>query len=191
MRATDQELLEYLSTGWREYVSDRGPASTLPLTVQDGLPDPHGFMRAGHVASDWQPHVLGFRYHASSVVDRADVRRAILTFGDYSHVGGHHNPYFATELARSLNDWSMACWLCADTRPNSDICTRNVIGVGGETTTSYLPAMRLMAADLARMPFDRIVTQRLSLECAQEGVELAQTDAAMKIVMAPNGMAYA
>jgi L-iditol 2-dehydrogenase len=77
--------------------------------------------------------------------------------------------------------------------PNSDICTRNVsvIGVGGETATSYLPAMRLMAANLSRLPFDRIVTQRLPLERAQEGVELAQTDAAMKIVMAPNGTAYA
>ena len=32
--------------------------------------------------------------------------------------------------------------------PNSDICTKNVsvIGVGGETATSYLPSMRLMAA---------------------------------------------
>ena len=35
--------------------------------------------------------------------------------------------------------------------PNSDICTRNVsvIGIGGETATSYLPAMRLMAANLS------------------------------------------
>jgi threonine dehydrogenase-like Zn-dependent dehydrogenase len=77
--------------------------------------------------------------------------------------------------------------------PNSDICTRNVsvIGVGGETATSYLPAMRLMAANLSRLPFDRIVTHRMPLERAQESVELAQTDAAMKIVMAPNGVAYA
>jgi threonine dehydrogenase-like Zn-dependent dehydrogenase len=51
--------------------------------------------------------------------------------------------------------------------------------------------MRLMAANLSRLPFDRIVTQRFPLERAQEGVELAQTDAAMKIVMAPNGTAYA
>ena len=73
--------------------------------------------------------------------------------------------------------------------PNSDICTRNVsvIGVGGETATSYLPAMRLMAANLRHLPFDRIVTHRMPLERAQEAVELAQTDAAMKIVMAPNG----
>jgi len=75
--------------------------------------------------------------------------------------------------------------------PNSDICTRHVsvIGVGGETATSYLPAMRLMAANLRQLPFDRIVTHRMPLERAQEAVELAQTDAAMKVVMAPNGCA--
>ncbi|HSU04501.1 MAG TPA: zinc-binding dehydrogenase [Acetobacteraceae bacterium] len=71
--------------------------------------------------------------------------------------------------------------------PNSDICTRNVsiIGIGGETATSYLPAMRLMAANLDRLPFDRIVSHRLPLERAQEGVELAQTEAAIKVVIEP------
>jgi L-iditol 2-dehydrogenase len=73
--------------------------------------------------------------------------------------------------------------------PNSDICTKNVsvLGIGGETATSYLPSMRLMAANLSRLPFDRIVTHRMPLERAQEAVELAQTDAAMKIVLSPNG----
>jgi L-iditol 2-dehydrogenase len=72
--------------------------------------------------------------------------------------------------------------------PNSDICTKNVsvIGVGGETATSYLPSMRLMAANLKRLPFERIVSHRMPLERAQEALELAQTDAAMKVVMAPN-----
>ena len=36
-----------------------------------------------------------------------------------------------------------------------------VIGVGGETSTSYLPSMRLMAANLDRLPFDRIVSHRM------------------------------
>jgi L-iditol 2-dehydrogenase len=73
--------------------------------------------------------------------------------------------------------------------PNSDICTRNVsiIGIGGETATSYLPAMRLMAANLDRLPFDRFVSHHYPLARAQEAVELAQTDAAMKVVIAPNG----
>jgi threonine dehydrogenase-like Zn-dependent dehydrogenase len=45
--------------------------------------------------------------------------------------------------------------------------------------------MRLMAANLERLPFDRIVTHRLPLDRAQEGVELAQTEAAVKVVIAP------
>jgi L-iditol 2-dehydrogenase len=75
--------------------------------------------------------------------------------------------------------------------PNSDICTKNVsvIGVGGETATSYLPSMRLMAANLKRLPFEHIVSHRMPLERAQEALELAQTDSAMKVVMAPNGEA--
>jgi len=75
--------------------------------------------------------------------------------------------------------------------PNSDICTKNVsvIGVGGETATSYLPSMRLMAANLKRLPLERIVSHRMPLERAQEALELAQTDDAMKVVMAPNGEA--
>jgi len=44
-RSTDAELIPYLSKGWREYVTDRGPAGNVPLTVQDGFPNPHGFMR--------------------------------------------------------------------------------------------------------------------------------------------------
>jgi threonine dehydrogenase-like Zn-dependent dehydrogenase len=47
--------------------------------------------------------------------------------------------------------------------------------------------MRLMAGNLSRLPFDRIVTHRMPLERAQEAVELAQTDVAMKIVFSPNG----
>lgn len=73
--------------------------------------------------------------------------------------------------------------------PNSDICTRNVtvIGVGGETTASYMPAMRLMAANLRSMPFDEFVSHRFGLDQAQHAVELAQTNDAMKVVIAPNG----
>ncbi len=47
--------------------------------------------------------------------------------------------------------------------------------------------MRLMASNLKYFPFDRIVTHRMPLESAQQAVELAQTDAAMKVMMVPNG----
>ena len=60
------------------------------------------------------------------------------------------------------------------------------MGVGGETATSYVPAMRLLAANLDRLPLDRVVTHRMPLGEAQEAVELSQTDAAMKVVLEPN-----
>jgi len=47
--------------------------------------------------------------------------------------------------------------------------------------------MRLMASSLDRLPLRTIVTHRLALEDAQEAVELAQSDGAMKVVIAPHG----
>jgi threonine dehydrogenase-like Zn-dependent dehydrogenase len=74
--------------------------------------------------------------------------------------------------------------------PNSDICTKNVsiIGIGGETATSYLAGMRLMAANLDRLPFDRIVTHRMPLDRAEEAMAIARDGASMKVVFAPNGV---
>ena len=73
--------------------------------------------------------------------------------------------------------------------PNRDICTRNicVLGVGGEAASSYVPAMAAMAAHLDELPLREVVTHRLPLERAGEAIELSQSDAAMKVVIAPNG----
>ena len=73
--------------------------------------------------------------------------------------------------------------------PNRDICTRNicVLGVGGEAATSYVPAMKAMAAHLDELPLRDVVTHRLPLERAGEAIELSQSDAAMKVVIVPNG----
>jgi threonine dehydrogenase-like Zn-dependent dehydrogenase len=71
--------------------------------------------------------------------------------------------------------------------PNADICTKNVnvIGVGGETAESYKPAMNLLARNLTTLPLETFVSHRLPLEQAREGVELAQRDEAMKVVLSP------
>jgi threonine dehydrogenase-like Zn-dependent dehydrogenase len=71
--------------------------------------------------------------------------------------------------------------------PNADICTKNVsvIGVGGETATSYVPAMNLLARNMDRLPLTEIITHRMPLERAAEAVELAQRDGAMKVLMDP------
>ena len=75
-----------------------------------------------------------------------------------------------------------------EVNPNRDICTRNVavIGVGGETATTYTPAMELLARNQDRLPLDLIVTHRMQLEQAAEAVEIAQRDGAMKVVLDPS-----
>jgi threonine dehydrogenase-like Zn-dependent dehydrogenase len=71
--------------------------------------------------------------------------------------------------------------------PNADICTKNVnvIGVGGETAESYKPAMDLLARNLNTLPLESLVSHQLPLEAAQHGLELAQRDEAMKVVLSP------
>jgi L-iditol 2-dehydrogenase len=69
--------------------------------------------------------------------------------------------------------------------PNADICTKNVnvLGVGGEVLEAYLPSMELLAHNLDRLPLTELVTHRMALEDAERAIELAQSDAAMKVVL--------
>ena len=71
--------------------------------------------------------------------------------------------------------------------PNRDICTRNVcvLGIGGETSEGYVPAMAAMTAHLDELPLDRVVTHRLSLEDAEEAIRVSESPEAMKVVFAP------
>jgi threonine dehydrogenase-like Zn-dependent dehydrogenase len=71
--------------------------------------------------------------------------------------------------------------------PNADICAKNVsvLGIGGETTESYKPAMELLACNLDTLPLESFVTHVLPLEDAQRALELAQTDETMKVVLSP------
>jgi threonine dehydrogenase-like Zn-dependent dehydrogenase len=71
--------------------------------------------------------------------------------------------------------------------PSRDICAANVtvIGVGGETATSYAPAMELLARNRDRLPLGRIVTHRMALEDARDALELAQQEGATKVVLDP------
>src|SRR4051794_41286171 len=39
------------------------------------------------------------------------IERGLLTFGAGTYVAANANPYFATELARAANDWSIDHWL--------------------------------------------------------------------------------
>jgi threonine dehydrogenase-like Zn-dependent dehydrogenase len=60
-----------------------------------------------------------------------------------------------------------------------------VLGIGGETSDGYAPALDAMAAHLDELPLERVVTHRLPLDDAQEAIRLSESPEAMKVVFAP------
>ena len=73
--------------------------------------------------------------------------------------------------------------------PNSQVCIPGVtiLGVGGETLDQYRPSLDMLARHRDRLPFARTITHRVGLDEVGDALELAQTGAAMKVLVAPNG----
>jgi threonine dehydrogenase-like Zn-dependent dehydrogenase len=62
-----------------------------------------------------------------------------------------------------------------------------ILGVGGETLDQYRPSLDMLARHGHRLPFARAITHRVGLDEVGDALELAQTGAAMKVLVAPNG----
>jgi threonine dehydrogenase-like Zn-dependent dehydrogenase len=73
--------------------------------------------------------------------------------------------------------------------PNRDFCIKDVtvFGVGGEDLAQYAASLRLLARHPDR--FRPLITHRVSLDDVGDALELSQTGAAMKVLVAPNGVA--
>jgi threonine dehydrogenase-like Zn-dependent dehydrogenase len=71
--------------------------------------------------------------------------------------------------------------------PNRDICVRDVTirGIGGEDLAHYAPSLQLLARHPER--FAPLITHSVGLDEVGDALELAQTGAAMKVLVAPNG----
>jgi threonine dehydrogenase-like Zn-dependent dehydrogenase len=75
--------------------------------------------------------------------------------------------------------------------PNRDVCIKDVtiLGVGGEDLAHYAPSLRLLERHAER--FTPLITHHVALPDVGDALELAQTGAAMKVLVAPNGEAPA
>ena len=73
--------------------------------------------------------------------------------------------------------------------PNRHICTPGVtvLGIGGETLEQYAPSLAMLARHRDRLPFAAAITHLVGLDEVAGALELAQTGAAMKVLVAPNG----
>jgi L-iditol 2-dehydrogenase len=72
--------------------------------------------------------------------------------------------------------------------PNLHFCIKNIrlLGIGGEAATAYGPTMKVLAKAQHLYPLGEIVTHRFGLEQADEAVQTAMADGAMKVVISAN-----
>ncbi len=73
--------------------------------------------------------------------------------------------------------------------PSRDICTKGVtvIGVGGETLPQYAPALRMLERHADRLGVRSLVSHRVGLDDVGDALELAQSPAALKVLVTPQG----
>ena len=118
--ASPDDLLPFLSAGWREFVT--GPrrateaipgvdASLVPFSSGQMWNNPHW----GYRAETYPPGggVPGSDYSVlcDQLLDPNRTERALLHFESAGYVSSLTNPYFATEVARAANDWTIDVWL--------------------------------------------------------------------------------
>lgn len=118
--STPDELLPYLSQGWREFVTGPRRATESIPTVGDALVsfssgqmwnNPYWGYRAETYPPDGGAPGSDYGLMCEQLLDKNRTERVVLQFESAGYVGSLTNPYFATEVARAANDWTIDAWL--------------------------------------------------------------------------------
>ena len=105
-------LLPYLSAGWREYMTRSGGRhGPMPFMPSEIHTNPGGVFRDDAWPDEPGPPGSSYPLMRSQLLDPYRIERGLLTFGAGTYVAANPNPYFAAELARAANDWSIEHWL--------------------------------------------------------------------------------
>ena len=109
---TADAILERLPARWREFAAGfptHGPVRLTPAAPTH--PNRHGHnKRIETFPPDGSPPGSDYETLRAQLLDPLNVERAILQFDTGTNVG-HPNLYFATALARAINDWNLDEWL--------------------------------------------------------------------------------
>jgi predicted TIM-barrel fold metal-dependent hydrolase len=112
------DLVGYMSKGWQEYVQGPGRLmnddSMIPVHQTQLIPNPTGTNRPDSFPGDGRAAASDYELLRTQLLEPARIERAILQYGPAGFVGALPNPYYATEVARAANDWSIDNWLELD-----------------------------------------------------------------------------
>lgn len=120
---TQEHLLPYLSSGWREYVvgpsraggrSEVSGKGLLPFTTTQMWPNPTGVSRPDAFPDGGGAAASDYSLLCEQLLDPTRIARAVLQYAAAGFLGSVPNPYYAAELARAANDWSIDNWLNLD-----------------------------------------------------------------------------
>jgi uncharacterized protein len=109
--ASPADLHPYLSEGWRDYVTRSDGAHHVPMTPTEIHPNPGGVFRDDAFPPEGGPPGSSYPLMKEQLLDPFQVERGLLTFGGGTYVAALANPYYAAEVARAANDWSLDHWL--------------------------------------------------------------------------------
>jgi predicted TIM-barrel fold metal-dependent hydrolase len=111
-----EALFPYLSDAWREYVTGGGARrpGPLPVTAPPLYPSPTGAIRDDAFPPNGDAPGSSYELLKEQLLDPFKIERAVLSYGMGAFVGAIPNPYFAAEVARASNDWSVDQWLSRD-----------------------------------------------------------------------------
>lgn len=121
---SQEDLLPYLPKGRQEIVIGRRP-TPLSLFTVGVLQNPQGIMRHDAVPPNGGRPGSDYETTKAQLLDPYNIKRAILTYEDELFMTGWPNPYFAAEIVRAANDWTIDHWLSKDDRLCGSILISN------------------------------------------------------------------
>jgi hypothetical protein len=89
--------------------------------------NPHGFNREDAYPDSGRLPGCDVETLKTALLDEYDIERAILTHQDGLFIDRKRNPYFAAEIVRAANDWTIDQWLPRDPRFYGSILVSNQI----------------------------------------------------------------
>jgi predicted TIM-barrel fold metal-dependent hydrolase len=110
-----EAILPFLSAAWREYVTGPGRAGLISMHPR-GFENPHGFDREDTFPAEGGPPGSSYELLRTQLLEPYNVAHGVLTHGSGLYSSGLSNPYFAAEVARACNDWTIDEWLSRDER---------------------------------------------------------------------------
>lgn len=106
-----EALVEYMSPGWREYVTRSGTDRLVPVAPTAMIANPGGIIREESYPENGDLPGSDYGIMRDQLLDPCGISHGILSFGLGAYVSAIPNPYLAQEIARAANDWSIDTWL--------------------------------------------------------------------------------